>query len=184
MQNTMHKSNSALLKHLMHSKESFCATKEHWHCIVRVSQAVQHAVCRFLCVLLQRFCSRMSSYLLAALTGLSDSEPVCAAAFINPTLCDFVSTSLFLSLSFTIFYCPFLKLFSHTSLFLQIVRILHRKIKNLSLLTRPHVVQSHVLSFYLYATQKQTVTHRIPTQLFSKQFHKCPTWSAIFIWEQ
>ncbi len=43
--------------------------------------------------------SRMSSELLAALTGLSDSEPVCAAALINPTLCDFVSTSLFLSLS-------------------------------------------------------------------------------------
>lgn len=47
--------------------------------------------------------SRMSSDLLAALTGLSDSEPVCAAALINPTLCDFVSTSLFLSLSLIFF---------------------------------------------------------------------------------
>ncbi len=61
--------------------------------------------------------SRMSSELLAALTGLSDSEPVCAAALINPTLCDFVSTSLFLSLSLIFFSCVFLKLFSHTSLF-------------------------------------------------------------------
>ncbi len=37
--------------------------------------------------------SRMSSDLLAVLTGLSDSEPVYADALINPTLCDFVSTS-------------------------------------------------------------------------------------------
>lgn len=41
----------------------------------------------------------MSSDLLAALMGLSDSEPVCAVAFINPPLCVFVSTSLFLSFS-------------------------------------------------------------------------------------
>lgn len=47
--------------------------------------------------------SRMSSDLLAALTGLSDSELVCAAALINPTLCDFVSTSLFHSLSLIFF---------------------------------------------------------------------------------
>lgn len=82
---------------------TFGVTKENWDCIVRMSQAVQHAEHRFLCVFLLWFRAHIRSDLLAALTGLSDSAPVCAAALINPTLCDFVSTSLFLSLSLIFF---------------------------------------------------------------------------------
>lgn len=122
-----------------------------------MSQAVRHVDRR----VLQWFSARMSSHLLAALTGLSDSEPVCAAALINPTLCDFVSSSLFLP--FLLFF-PLLH-FSNYSLtrlifsnffMLFLKGLVNQKKLILSLFTQPLVVPNPYIVI-LSATQKETI---------------------------
>lgn len=119
------------------------------------SQVVRHVDLR----VLQWFSARMSSHLLAALTGLSDSEPVCAAALINPTLCDSVSSSLFLP--FLLFF-P-LEHFSNYSLTSHFLQLFHFFIIYIC-------CQTHLLC-YLCNTKGS-----ILTPLFSKSAIQCTTY--------
>ncbi len=89
---------------------TFCAIKEHWYCIVRLSQAVQQAECRFLGPPPEW--AQISWQLWRV--SLTQSQSTLMLSLTQP------SVTLFLLLCFSpilLFFlsCAFLKLFSHTS---------------------------------------------------------------------